>query len=188
MFRFLRCKEIIEIHKLYGKPIFITPKQKLNTKYYSKAMSKNKYDINYDKALEYWADIPPTIDGVLGGFGFISDVDINGSQIFLNSLFSDENPPSRIVAVDCGAGIGRITKHLLLPNFQSVDIVEPDEKFTNSIEDFVGGDNMKSKIGTIYKVGLQEFKPEKKYDVFWNQWVLGYLTDEDLTAYLVRCR
>ncbi|KAL0894732.1 hypothetical protein ABMA27_013266 [Loxostege sticticalis] len=151
-------------------------------------MSKNKYDINYDKALEYWADIPPTIDGVLGGFGFISDVDINGSQIFLNSLFSDENPPSRIVAVDCGAGIGRITKHLLLPNFQSVDIVEPDEKFTNSIEDFVGGDNMKSKIGTIYKVGLQEFKPEKKYDVFWNQWVLGYLTDEDLTAYLVRCR
>ncbi|XP_028177989.1 N-terminal Xaa-Pro-Lys N-methyltransferase 1-A-like [Ostrinia furnacalis] len=150
-------------------------------------MSSNKYDINYDKALEYWADIPPTVDGVLGGFGFISDVDINGSQLFLNSLLSFENAPGTNVAVDCGAGIGRITKHLLIPNFQSVDIVEPDEKFINSIEEFVGIDK-KSKIGTIYRVGLQEFRPERKYDIIWNQWVLGYLTDEDLTTYLIRCR
>lgn len=151
-------------------------------------MSKNNnYDINYDKALKYWADIPPTIDGVLGGFGFISDVDISGSQVFLNSLLSSENAPGTNVAVDCGAGIGRITKHLLMPNFKTVDIVEPDEKFLNTIEDFVG-DHYKTKIGSIYKVGLQEFKPEKKYDVIWNQWVLGYLTDEDLTSYLIRCR
>ncbi|KAL4706018.1 hypothetical protein ACJJTC_014240 [Scirpophaga incertulas] len=149
-------------------------------------MSVNKFNISYVKSLDYWANIPPTIDGVLGGFGFLSDMDINGSQVFLDSLFSLENPPCKTLALDCGAGIGRITKHLLLPNFKSIDVVEPDEKFLNTIKEFSGEDSYK--ITNLYQVGLQEFKPDKKYDVIWNQWVLGYLTDEDLTTYLLRCR
>ncbi|RVE40763.1 hypothetical protein evm_014588 [Chilo suppressalis] len=142
--------------------------------------------INYGKALEYWADVPPTVDGVLGGFGFISDLDINGSKIFLESLFSSESGPGCTLALDCGAGIGRISKHLLLEHFETVDIVEPDLKFINSIREFVGEGN--SKICQLYNVSLQEFKPERKYDVIWNQWVLGYLTDGDLVSYLIRCR
>lgn len=150
-------------------------------------MNDSKYDISYEKALEYWADIPPTVDGVLGGFGFISDVDINGSQMFLSSLFRLENAPDKSLAVDCGAGIGRITKYLLTPHFQIVDVVEPDKKFINSIKNFVGKTN-ECKICDLYEVGLQEFIPEKKYDVIWNQWVLGYLNDGDLVSYLIRCR
>ncbi|KAM3959085.1 N-terminal Xaa-Pro-Lys N-methyltransferase 1-B-like [Aphomia sociella] len=148
-------------------------------------MSGNS-DICYEKALEYWADIPATVDGVLGGFGFISDVDIDGSKLFLKSLLSLKNPPTTNTALDCGAGIGRITKHLLLPNFQSVDVIEPDEKFLNTITEFVGEE--KHKLGSLYNVGLQEFKPVKKYDIIWNQWVLGYLTDKDLVSFLVCCR
>lgn len=142
--------------------------------------------INYEKSLQYWADIPPTVDGVLGGFGFISSIDIEGSELFLKSLFSLDNPPLTNTALDCGAGIGRITKLLLIPHFKSVDVVEPNETFINSIKEFVG--EHRSKLGTLYKVGLQEFKPIRKYDVIWIQWVLGYLTDKDLTAYLIRCR
>lgn len=142
--------------------------------------------INYEKSLQYWADIPPTVDGVLGGFGFISNVDIEGSELFLKSLLTSESPPLTNAALDCGAGIGRITKLLLLPHFHTVDVVEPDDKFINSIREFVG--EHKDRLGTLHKVGLQEFKPTRKYDVIWNQWVLGYLTDEDLVAYLVRCR
>lgn len=146
----------------------------------------NDDNISYEKSLQYWSDIPPTVDGVLGGFGFISDVDIEGSELFLKSLLSSTNPPSLDVALDCGAGIGRITKHLLMPHFHTVDVVEPDEKFINHIQEFVGP--YKPKLGTLYKVGLQEFQPIRTYDVIWNQWVLGYLTDEDLVAYLIRCR
>ncbi|KPI93847.1 PREDICTED: alpha N-terminal protein methyltransferase 1-like [Papilio xuthus] len=142
--------------------------------------------INYELSLKYWAEIPPTVDGVLGGFGFISNADIEGSKLFLKSLFALDNGPAPNLALDCGAGIGRITKYLLIPNFEKVDVIEPDEKFLNAIADFVG-DN-KSKVETLYKVSLQEFTPEKKYDVVWNQWVLGYLTDEDLVLYLIRCR
>ncbi|KAJ8726308.1 hypothetical protein PYW07_001006 [Mythimna separata] len=149
-------------------------------------VNNDVFCINYKKSLQYWADIPPTVDGVLGGFGFISDVDIEGSELFLKALFSSDNPPSTKTALDCGAGIGRITKQLLLPHFDLVDVVEPDEKFINSIKEYVG--EQASKLGTLHRVGLQEFVPMRKYDVIWNQWVLGYLKDEDLEAYLIRCR
>lgn len=41
----------------------------------------------YTAAAKYWDRIPPTIDGMLGGFGFISQTDIKGSTVFLRSLF-----------------------------------------------------------------------------------------------------
>lgn len=43
--------------------------------------------INYKDAISYWTHIPPTVDGMLGGFGFISSIDIQGSEQFLKSLF-----------------------------------------------------------------------------------------------------
>ncbi|XP_050361539.1 alpha N-terminal protein methyltransferase 1-like [Nymphalis io] len=143
-------------------------------------------NINYKKASQYWADIPATLDGVLGGFGFISDIDIEGSTIFLKTILALENAPKPSLALDCGAGIGRITKYLLAPLFERVDIIEPDEKFINAISSFVGEN--KIKIGTLYQTSLQKFEPERKYDIIWNQWVLGYLTDTDLIAYLSCCR
>ncbi|CAK1549857.1 unnamed protein product [Leptosia nina] len=145
----------------------------------------NSEDINYDKALHYWSEIPATVDGVLGGFGFISDVDITGSVQFLNNLFLLENRPGTDVALDCGAGIGRITKHLLAPRFERVDVIEPDKKFLVELLNFVGEE--KNKVGTLYHNSLQDFQPEKKYDIIWNQWVLGYLKDEDLVSYLIKC-
>lgn len=41
----------------------------------------------YTSAARYWDRIPPTVDGMLGGFGFISQTDIRGSTAFLRSLF-----------------------------------------------------------------------------------------------------
>jgi protein N-terminal methyltransferase len=41
----------------------------------------------YTNAAEYWSTVPATVDGVLGGFGFISHTDIQGSVSFLKKLF-----------------------------------------------------------------------------------------------------
>ncbi|VVC92923.1 alpha N-terminal protein methyltransferase 1-like [Leptidea sinapis] len=142
--------------------------------------------VDYDKSLEYWAEIPATLDGVLGGFGFISDVDISGSQQFLESLFLLEKGPRKEIALDCGAGIGRISKNLLVPFFNRVDVIEPDKKFLSEILNYVGADSYK--IGALYQNSLQDFNPERKYDIIWNQWVLGYLKDDDLVKYLIKCR
>lgn len=51
--------------------------------------SSNKCEkpISYQDALSYWNHIPPTVDGMLGGFGFISSIDIQGSEQFLKMLF-----------------------------------------------------------------------------------------------------
>jgi hypothetical protein len=43
--------------------------------------------ISYKKAADYWSGVDPTIDGMLGGFGKISQIDIEGSSKFLKALF-----------------------------------------------------------------------------------------------------
>lgn len=140
----------------------------------------------YRKAASYWANVPATIDGVLGGFGYISETDIAGSKVFLDEILAFDTPPATKLALDCGAGIGRVSKYVLIPRFEKVDLVEQDEKFINTAKQFIGEDN--HKIETLYKVGLQCFKPQKSYDLIWCQWVLGHIKDYDLIDFFERCR
>lgn len=144
---------------------------------------ENKF---YKDARNYWAKIPPTIDGVLGGYGHISDTDIEGSRAFLNKIFSSANPPEKRIALDCGAGIGRISKSLLSSYFEKIDLVEQDEKFMSYARDALGS-LKNNKLGAIYNVALQNFNPQKKYDLIWCQWVLSYLNDYDTLFFLERC-
>lgn len=44
--------------------------------------------IDYDVSKKYWATQPATVDGMLGGFESISDIDIEQSQAFLNSFLN----------------------------------------------------------------------------------------------------
>ncbi|KAM3965276.1 N-terminal Xaa-Pro-Lys N-methyltransferase 1 [Aphomia sociella] len=142
-------------------------------------------NIFYKKTACYWANAPATIDGVLGGFGHISDIDIDGSRDFLNKILTLEKHPASNLALDCGAGIGRITEQLLIPQFEKVDLVDQDEKVISTAKQLIGEDN--ASLGTVYKIGLQHFKPQKRYNVIWCQWVLGNLNDYDLIAFLERC-
>lgn len=79
--------------------------------------------------------------------------------------------------------IGRITQGLLLDIAEQVDIVEPIAKFTDGLRG-------KSGVRNIYNIGLEEWGPKDdvKYDLIWNQWCLGHLTDEQLIHYLERCK
>ncbi|KAF6024301.1 NTMT1 [Bugula neritina] len=82
--------------------------------------TKHKF---YQDALSYWSNVPPTVDGMLGGFSYITTTDVNGSSKFLKTLMNSEKI-GRCRALDCGAGIGRVTKNLLLPLFDTVDMLE----------------------------------------------------------------
>lgn len=148
-------------------------------------MAEKQIESNFYKdAVDYWSKIPPTVHGMLGGFDFISDVDIDGSRKFLEALYKQSDRPGTGIAVDCGAGIGRITKCLLSKYFDTIDLVEQNGSFLEKAKEFVNS----SKLGTTYAVGLQDFVPEKKYDVVWSQWVLGHLEDVDLIKFLSLCR
>ena len=96
-----------------------------------------------------------------------------------------ENGPSNVKALDCGAGIGRISKHLLVKHFSSVDLVEQDKKFLEKAKDNLS--NCKQ-AGKLICCGLQNFVPESvHYDVIWCQWVLGHLTDDHFIQFFQRC-
>ncbi|XP_072176826.1 N-terminal Xaa-Pro-Lys N-methyltransferase 1-like [Diadema setosum] len=143
----------------------------------------------YDDAKVYWKEIPATVDGMLGGFGHISGADINGSLEFLKPFLTC-SWPDRVQserALDCGAGIGRITKHLLLPLFQHVDMVEQTQKFLDSAKSYIGAES--ERVERLICRGLQDYSPQPEhYDVIWVQWVLGHLTDDHLIHFLRRCK
>lgn len=139
----------------------------------------------YRNAQTYWSKIEPSVDGMLGGLSAISSTDIKGSLQFLNDLFKMKPSPQTQRALDCGAGIGRITKNVLINYFQTVDLVEQDENFVQKANEYLSSCGQ---IGRIHRMGLQDFTPiERTYDVIWCQWVLGHLTDDDLCAFLKRC-
>ena len=82
----------------------------------------------YDKASDWYDNNrPATVDRVLGGFGSISEIDLRGSNQFLKEL--QKKKPSLDwtmgATCECGAGIGRVTKGLLLTlGATQVDVVE----------------------------------------------------------------
>lgn len=76
----------------------------------------------YRKADEYWSSVDASLKGVLGGLDFLHNLDITESDRLLRKLFKTTNQPLR--AIDCGAGIGRITQALLLRWFKTVDLVD----------------------------------------------------------------
>lgn len=143
----------------------------------------------YGDAQEFWKNISPTMDGMLGGHAYVSPVDIQGSTEFVSEFLEDNGGfLKNDYALDCGAGIGRVTKHLLLPLFKKVDMVEQDQTFVDQAPTFLGEENSK-RVGERFCSGLQDFTPEaKRYNLIWVQWVLLYLTDDDLVEFLQRCQ
>ena len=142
--------------------------------------------ISNTDALKYWSSVSPTISGMLGGYPRVSPTDIRGSKIFLAKLrkTGSSSPPKPLRrVVDCGAGIGRVAENFLTKVAEVVDIVEPLEKFAKEAEKtcLKGG-------GKMYVQGLEDWMPEEKYDLVWNQWCLGHLTDAQMVDYLKRCK
>lgn len=145
--------------------------------------------ISQSDALVYWNSIPPTVNGMLGGYPQVSRIDLRGSANFLAKLLRQYPPPESQKAlgrgVDCGAGIGRVTMGFLSKVCEIVDVVEPVGKFAAEVK--LAQMTGNGRLGEIYVTGLEDWKPENRYDLVWNQWCLGHLTDEQLVTYLKRC-
>ncbi|KAK5660974.1 hypothetical protein OQA88_12350 [Cercophora sp. LCS_1] len=146
--------------------------------------------INTTDGLAYWESVSADENGMLGGipsiggFAYISKVDLQGSRNFLAKLGIGLKPPHRGVnsALEGGAGIGRITRGLLLPFTPQVDIIEPIAKFTASIA---------PQVRRVFNIGLESWVPDPsdiKYDLIWIQWCVGHLTDSQLVSFLERCK
>ncbi|KAI4154725.1 MAG: hypothetical protein LQ340_001483 [Diploschistes diacapsis] len=173
--------------------------------------------ISQPTALAYWSGVPPTVNGMLGGYPHISRTDLRGSLLFLNKL--RKTSPNYSVskdlprAVDCGAGIGRVTAGFLGKVSAVVDVVEPVKAFAGQLrrlgqgeddDGFGNGDGNDGgdkdeesakmrlhgacKLGHVYVCGLEAWEPTEQYDLVWVQWCLGYLRDAQAVEFLQRCK
>ncbi|MCJ1351524.1 MAG: Alpha N-terminal protein methyltransferase 1 [Icmadophila ericetorum] len=163
--------------------------------------------ISHSSALTYWNDVSATVNGMLGGYPQISRIDLRGSANFLTKL-RRQHPitkelgdisvgdgevklPRLKKGVDCGAGIGRVTTGFLGKVCEVVDVVEPVEKFAREVRRLDAGKMGGGSVGEVFVTGLENWEPaleaEREYDLIWNQWCLGHLTDVQLVGYLKRC-
>lgn len=62
-------------------------------------------------------------------------------------------------------------------------MVEPIAKFTEGLVN-------KSGVRKVFNMGLEEWQPSEdvQYELIWNQWCVGHLTDQQLVDYLERCK
>ena len=144
----------------------------------------------YERAADYYEEnCDATLNGVLGGFAAITEVDLAGSRAFLEKLKTDR--PKLVwsdgAGCECGAGIGRVTKGLLLPlGVSRCDLVESSPRLLASAPDYIGDPD--AQLCRFYCEGLQNWTPPKDtYTIVWIQWVLCYLTDADIVSFLKRC-
>ena len=170
----------------------------------------------YANALSYWDACEPTVEGMLGGFGVLTDPDVLGSQSFIGKIRERRPNWDRGAVVDCGAGIGRVTKYLLLPMFESVILLEQSAPLIAAAPAYLGPEG--AARTTFVCRGMQAWQPEpQSLDCVWVQWVsynaqklfhfpatfstslqcchsrlshqvIGHLSDVDLVTFLQRCK
>ncbi|XXG68562.1 hypothetical protein AAC387_Pa06g1619 [Persea americana] len=149
----------------------------------------------YRKGVGYWENVEASVDGVLGGYGHVNEADVRSSEAFLKTLLVERfgSAGRHLVALDCGSGIGRVTKNLLLRYFNEVDLVEPVSHFLEAARENLAPENCMisdtHKAVNFYCVPLQEFSPEVgRYDVIWVQWCIGQLADDDFISFFKRAK
>lgn len=151
----------------------------------------------YARGIEYWDGVDADVEGVLGGFGRVSPADARENGRLLRDARArgrcgaDAGGGAR--ALDCGAGVGRVTGTFLIDYFEEVDLVEPCRHFLDAAaaDARVRGDGRADGHRAVgfFAEPLETFTPEVgRYDVIWIQWCIGHLTDDDLVAFLRRCR
>lgn len=103
----------------------------------------------YTKAADFWNGVDPTVDSMLGGLTAVDRPDITGSANILRRF----GPTRRDLALDCGSGIGRVTKGLLLPRFKTVDMVDVSAKLLDASDQFIGEPHCR-RVGHRYCTSL----------------------------------
>ena len=137
----------------------------------------------YSKSKNYWKEVPSTIDGMLGGYGSLTHSDLCSSAQFIAKLYTGLNTE---LALDCGAGIGRVTKGLLLNIFDRVEMIDTCQEHLDSAQQFLG-EEMFARVPAQHCCGLEDFHPAPNtYDLVWMQWVIIYLSDYDFIQLLAR--
>jgi protein N-terminal methyltransferase len=140
----------------------------------------------YDANDKFWSEGGyggKTDDEVMVGDGGGAEDGVEGLA-FLDRLLARQStmPAKPSVAVDLGAGVGRVTKMILLKRYDEVRLVEPNEGFSKHSKVYLG---RKRAARCVFNcLHLQDISTDDiiewgEADLMWVQWCLQYLTDDD---------
>lgn len=120
-------------------------------------------------------------DGV-EGLAFLDSLLIESSSQNKNNNNTNTNKKLKFVrAIDAGAGVGRVTKLILLKRYDTVQLVEADAGWSKRSKTYLG--RKRATRCTFTCARLEDFDHESddssKVDLIWLQWTLQYLTDAD---------
>ena len=123
----------------------------------------------------------------------LSSVDVESSVGFLARLLQDRlllqtsfikpvESKRLLTALDAGAGVGRVTRNVLLPHCASVQLVEASPRWVELSREYVSDAAEAHGCKCAFSTSrLEEYLPAKgAYDLIWVQWSLQYLTDADV--------
>eukprot|EP00826_Nyctotherus_ovalis_P050516 TRINITY_DN6192_c0_g2_i1.p1 TRINITY_DN6192_c0_g2~~TRINITY_DN6192_c0_g2_i1.p1 ORF type:complete len:210 (+),score=44.93 TRINITY_DN6192_c0_g2_i1:186-815(+) len=137
----------------------------------------------YTGSNNYWNNVSQDDAGMLQGWERVTAADIECSSNFLQSYIkTNKILPAK--AIDCGGGIGRVSRELLTKFFSKVDIVDQASNLIQAAKTNVKSERMRN----FYVSGLQDFEFPDKYNCIWVQWVLMHMPDEDAVKLLKKCK
>jgi protein N-terminal methyltransferase len=142
-------------------------------------------DTWYATSSAYWARQEPTVNGMLGGYRQLTGVDVLMSCDIISKYQSAKARLGNGAVADCGCGIGRVAHFVLTDYFKEIDLIDPVERFLSVAVETLSGD---SATVRTFHCGVQDWIPPRRYDAFWIQWAVMYLTDADAIAFLARCK
>ncbi|XP_062412347.1 N-terminal Xaa-Pro-Lys N-methyltransferase 2 isoform X2 [Sardina pilchardus] len=142
----------------------------------------------YYRAQKFYEDVPASEEGMMGDYVELSEVDLEGSRQFLKKFVGGPGKADTKRALDCGCGIGRVSKGVLFPIFETMEMADMMEEFLlHAHEEYLG--DYADRVESYFCYNLKDLRlAPRRYDVVWIQWVACHLTDKDLTEFLMRCK
>lgn len=138
----------------------------------------------YATARAYWDAVSADDHGVLGGYASVHAADAADSLAFARAVLGTEQ---RDRALDVCAGVGRVTESVLLSLARSVDLFDASDQLIDAARLRLAWAG--ERVRQFICVAMEDFRPAPAtYDIVWIQWCVGYLSDDDLVAFLRRCR
>ena len=114
-----------------------------------------------------------------------SGEDLEHSQRLLDAVRAAQPQLLMRSALDVGAGVGRVSKGVLLRRCERVTLLEPCDRWLKQARRYLG--NKRAQRCTFVCMALQDYArapPAAAYDVVWVQWTLQYLVDAHVVAAL----
>jgi protein N-terminal methyltransferase len=163
--------------------------------YYTKQQFSNKNFNNTDKfqtnkeilhliSQNFWKNKPAELTSMCG-FEDLNQEDNNHTINIIKTYFKQGMNNKR--AIDVGAGIGRITFNSLYDNFENIDMVEASNNFLQIAKN-IEKEKSDNKIKNFYNSTIEDFKFLYNYDLIIVQWVLEYVSYNDLISFFTRAK